>query len=124
MAQAMRKKISRKRKARWTLERLVSALGAPQILVTNTYYWSGFYGNATARHRKALKYVKEVAEWLHRLNKEYNLGLDIRVDEDSPSVTAYHNGEKVFYFHINSSRANVYKRQNVRGLLGLLNRRL
>jgi len=119
MTQAMIKK-TRAKTRRWTLKRLVDELGAPTILVANTYYWGGFYGNADSRDRRALKYVEEVASWLHHINSKYRLGLEIKVDEDHPDVRAYHDGKEVFYFHISSSRANVYKRQNVRGLLSLL----
>lgn len=124
MAQGRAVKKSHKKKARWTLKRLVDELGAPTILVANTYYWGGFYGNMGERYRRSLRYVEEVANWLHDINRKYHLGLEIEVDEDAPDVTAYHDGKEVFYFHITSSRANVYKRQNVRGLLSLLNKKL
>lgn len=120
MAQTRRRSGAYSRAKRVTLKDLVDKTGAPKILVANTYYWSGFYGNAEQRHRKALRYVKEVEEWLEHLNEKYELGLQIKVDEDIPEVVAYKDGGEVFYFSITSSRANVYKRQNVKPLLKLL----
>lgn len=106
---------------RWTVKRLVKELGAPKILVANTYFWSGFYGDAGARWKKSHEYATEVFNWLMDINMTLGLGLEIDFDEDNNVVQAFKDGEEVFYFSIWSSRQNVYKTQRVRGLLSLLN---
>jgi len=75
----------------------------PYILEANTYYWHGFFGNGTQRYKKACQYAWEVYNWL--IEKFPN-----RVSISGNKV--YLDDVKVF--SISSSRANVYKQQNLR----------
>ncbi len=102
----------------------------PYILKANTYYWSGFYGNASQRHSKALRYVDEVGDWFCDVVNCLIWSGKITQDDykikysDYPCVSLYIKGEEVGKFCISSSRRNVYKKQDIRKIKTLLRQNL
>jgi len=95
----------------------LSDLNPPKIVTWNTYYWSP-NKNSNGRRYNEKKKQQEVLEWLNNINKQFNLNIDIRVDGKTIDVTF--NNEKVAYFYYKESCNNVYKKQDFRKLLKLI----
>ncbi len=75
----------------------------PSVMEANTYYWGGFWGNGSARIKRANSYAEEVESWL------LDVFDDAEVKREENKV--YLQGYMVFW--IDSSRKNVYRSQDL-----------
>ena len=100
----------------------LSDLDAPEIVLESTYFWSPSKNSSGRRYSEKQK-ATEIYNWLSTLNQEYDLGLTISINADG-SVDATKNGSEICYFHYRETCGNVYKKQNFKELLKIVQKEL
>lgn len=103
----MNEKENKQKKIKITNEDLVKIYGFPDIIIRNTYFWGGRYGNLKGYRNIHLEDFKNALENLVKVAGEGE------VMQDGDNIYLVEQGKKHFVFHFSQSRKNTYKYQNL-----------
>lgn len=92
-------------------------LGAPYVVTGKTYFWAPGRSSKDRRGRERWA-TQQVVDWLEKLDKEFDLGLEIEWVNNT--VKVWHEGEQIAYFSYEETGSHVYRHQDFRELINLV----
>ena len=95
-------------------------LNPPRIVLQNTYFWTPAK-KADARRYREKRVLKDVANWLESVVNTFQLKAEVVYENSNLLVLEDKEDGVIATFYYRESCNNVYKKQDFRGLLKVIN---